>query len=146
MPSSIRPDPDCFRMPIQVRYLEADQQGVVFNAWYLAYFDEAVPAFLGHHGIDYQDLIAAGYDVMLVHMELDWLGSLRWPDRADVLVGLVALGRTSITLDLAVERDGEILVAAREVQVVTDPATHAPRAVPDFVRTALGPPRPLRRD
>ena len=30
-----------FTHPVEVRYLEADQQGVVFNMWYLAYFDDA---------------------------------------------------------------------------------------------------------
>ena len=29
-----------------VRYLEVDAQGVVFNSWYLAWFDEAMTAFL----------------------------------------------------------------------------------------------------
>ena len=35
-----------FRFPVSVRYLEVDQQGVVFNMWYLAYFDDAMTAFL----------------------------------------------------------------------------------------------------
>ena len=30
-----------FTHRFDVRYLEADQQGVVFNMWYLAYFDDA---------------------------------------------------------------------------------------------------------
>jgi len=32
-----------------VRYLEVDAQGVVFNAWYLAWFDDAMTAFLAQH-------------------------------------------------------------------------------------------------
>ena len=35
----------------QVRYLEADQQGVVFNMWYLGYFDEAMAPFLDEGGL-----------------------------------------------------------------------------------------------
>ena len=34
----------------RVRYLEADQQGVVFNMWYLGYFDEAMAQFLEEGG------------------------------------------------------------------------------------------------
>jgi len=37
---------DAFTHPVQVRYLEVDAQGVVFNAWYLAWFDEAMTATL----------------------------------------------------------------------------------------------------
>ena len=33
---------------VAVRYLEVDRQGVVFNAWYLAYFDDALTGFLDH--------------------------------------------------------------------------------------------------
>ena len=29
-----------------VRYLEVDAQNVVFNSWYLAWFDDAMSAFL----------------------------------------------------------------------------------------------------
>jgi acyl-CoA thioester hydrolase len=36
-------EPDVFEFPIQVRYMEVDAQAVVFNAWYLTYFDEACP-------------------------------------------------------------------------------------------------------
>jgi acyl-CoA thioester hydrolase len=47
----------------QVRYFETDQQGVVFNMWYLGYFDEAMTAFLAEGGVAYADLLASGFDV-----------------------------------------------------------------------------------
>ena len=68
----------------QVRYFEVDQQGVVFNMWYLGYFDEAMSLFLEEGGLAYRDMLAAGYDVQLVHSDIDWQSSLRWPDRAQV--------------------------------------------------------------
>jgi acyl-CoA thioester hydrolase len=46
----------------QVRYLEVDQQGVVFNMWYLGYFDEAMAAYLEDGGLAYPDMLAAGND------------------------------------------------------------------------------------
>lgn len=41
-----------------VRYSECDQQGVVFNAHYLAYADEAVEHVLRQQGVSYTDLLA----------------------------------------------------------------------------------------
>lgn len=151
MPVKVEVPPDVFRMPITVRYLEADQQGVVFNMWYLGYIDEALSAYLAHVGLTYADLIASGYDVMLVHTELDWAGSLRWQDRADVLVSPVGIGNTSLTLDYAVQRrtdsdePGDVVLSARIVYVVVDATTHERIEVPEKIRAAIGDPRALRR-
>src|SRR5256885_16064576 len=113
-----------FTHRVAVRYLEVDQQGVVFNSWYLAYLDDAMTAFLLHGGLAYVDLIAAGYDAQLVHTDLDWEGSLGWGDEAQIDVSLAALGRTSFTLQFAV-RVGERPVATANtvyVAVTTDGA------------------------
>jgi acyl-CoA thioesterase FadM len=40
-------------------------QGVVFNGWYLTYFDEAFTACLGARGLSYQALLEAGFDFQL---------------------------------------------------------------------------------
>jgi hypothetical protein len=64
------------------RYAEIDQQGVVFNGHYLTWFDEAFTGFLEHVGLPYPKLIASGVDVMVVHSELDYGGSVRWRDDA----------------------------------------------------------------
>src|ERR671922_7578 len=87
---------DVFTFPIQVRYLEADQQGVVFNMWYLAYFDDAMAAFLAHGGLTYPDLMAAGWDVQLVHTDLGQpvrLVDRPLPDQVLVAVGDLDRGR-----------------------------------------------------
>ncbi len=49
-----------FVHPIDVRYLEVDRQGVVFNMWYLAYLDDAMTAFLSEGGLPYGDMLARG--------------------------------------------------------------------------------------
>ena len=131
-----------FRFPVNVRYLEVDQQGVVFNMWYLAYFDDAMTALLAHGGLTYPDLMAAGYDVMLVHTELDWQGPLRWGERGEVDVTLLRLGSTSFTLGFAV-RVGERPVATGEtvyVAVETEGWTKVP--IPERLLDALGPVSP----
>ena len=90
-----RPVP--FVHPISVRYLEVDRQGVVFNMWYLAYLDDAMTAFLSEGGLPYADMLAAGYDVQVVHTELDWHGplGLRRPGRGAGGRGRASVGRRS---------------------------------------------------
>jgi acyl-CoA thioester hydrolase len=75
---------DVFSHPVSVRYLEVDAQGVVFNSWYLAYFDDAMAAFLADRGLPYRTMLEAGYDVQLVRSEIDWRSGVGWQDAIEV--------------------------------------------------------------
>ncbi|MHC1559705.1 acyl-CoA thioesterase [Actinomycetospora sp. C-140] len=117
-----------YSFPVVPRYAEIDQQGVVFNGHYLTWFDEAFTGFLEHVGLAYPDLIASGVDVMVVHSELDYGGSVRWRDDARVEVSCERQGTTSFTLAFAVYRSAdEVAVTGRNVYVVVvqDPETKA---------------------
>src|SRR5215212_6824672 len=116
--------------------MEADAQGVVFNAWYLTYFDEAMAAYLASRGLPYATMLAAGFDVQLVRSEIDWTTGLRWPDDVRVAVSLAGLGRTCFRLDFETRRDGTVYFV-----VATDGS--GKRDLPPLLLTALGPPAPL---
>jgi acyl-CoA thioester hydrolase len=122
----------------QVRYFEVDQQGVVFNMWYLGYFDEAMALFLDEGGLAYPDMLAAGYDVQLVHSDIDWHSSLRWPDRAEVEVSLAEAGRTSFVLTFEVRGGSARVATGRTVYVVVATDGSGKRPIPDFLGKALG--------
>lgn len=128
-----------FRHPVSPRYLEIDRQGVVFNAWYLAYFDDAMSAFLAARGLPYPELLAQGFDVMLVRTELDWSDGLRYGDAAHVEVEVVALGRTSFTLGFDVVRDGVSLCRGRTVYVLVTAEGNAKTPIPQALRALLLP-------
>jgi acyl-CoA thioester hydrolase len=106
-----------FVHPVEVRYLEADMQGVVFNMWYLAYVDDAMTAFLLAGGLSYQDMTASGHDVQLVHAELDWRAGLRWGEPAAVAVRVLKTGTTSFRLGFEFRRSGEPVASAEVVYV-----------------------------
>ena len=135
---------DVFTHPVDVRYLEVDQQGVVFNMWYLAYFDDAMTAFLAHGGLAYSDLTAAGYDAQVVSTALNWRGGVGWGDDVRVAVSLAKLGRTSFTLDFVVARAGDEVVDGRTVYVVVRTDGSGKAEIPPLLRSALGEERPLR--
>ena len=131
-----------FSHEVKVRYIEIDQQGVVFNMWYLAWFDDAMTAFLEHGGLPYEDMIAAGYDAQLVHTELDWTAPVRWGDRPKVDVSLLSVGTTSFTLQFQVRVEETVAVTGRTVYITVATDGTGKREVPPLVRDALGSPTP----
>jgi acyl-CoA thioester hydrolase len=120
------------------RYAEIDQQGVVFNGHYLTWFDEAFTAFLDHVGLPYPELIASGYDVMVVHSELAYGGSVRWRDDARVAVACERQGTTSFTLAFTVYRSAdEVAVTGRNVYVVLATDTWTKTPIPERLASAI---------
>lgn len=132
------PRPTPFVHPVAIRYLEVDQQQVVFNMWYLAYLDDAMTAFLLAGGLAYAEMLDRGYDVQVVHTELDWHGSLRWSDQAEVVVLLARLGHTSFTLGFEVRSGDRMVVTASTVYVCVRTDGSGKAVVPDFLAAALG--------
>ena len=128
-----------FEHPLTVRYLEVDQQGVVFNGWYLAYLDDALTAFLAYRGLPYRALLDSGHDAQVVHTELDWTGALGFGDPASVAVDVAAVGTTSFTLAFEVRRDGTPVCRARSVYVCVATDGSGKRPLTDALRTALTP-------
>jgi len=127
-----------FEFPLRVRYMEVDAQGVVFNGWYLTYFDEAMGEFLRATGSGYPELIASGYDTQLVHAEVDWKAGLRWGEEFTVAVSAASVGKTSFTLDFETRRAGEVTCSARIVYVVVATDGSGKRPVPPALAAALG--------
>ncbi|MBN9112621.1 MAG: acyl-CoA thioesterase [Pseudonocardia sp.] len=135
---------DLFLFPVTVRYLEVDAQNVVFNAWYLAWFDEAMAAFLADRGLPYKQMLDAGHDVQLVRSEIDWRSGVGWGDDVVVAVSTARLGRTSFVLDFDVRRGEEITCAGRTTYVVIGTDGSGKREIPPMLADALGEPAPLR--
>ncbi|WP_433782882.1 acyl-CoA thioesterase [Actinomycetospora sp. CA-101289] len=127
-----------FAFPVVPRYAEIDQQGVVFNGHYLTWFDEAFTGFLDHVGLSYPELIASGFDVMVVHSELDYGGPVRWRDDARVEVACERQGTTSFTLAFRVFRSAdEVAVTGRNVYVVLATDTWTKTPIPSRLAEAL---------
>lgn len=137
-----------FEFPVRVRYHEVDAQGVVFNAWYLAWFDEAMTEFLEHRGLTYRAMLDAGYDIQLVHTELDWRAGVGWGEDVVVAVSTARIGRTSFALDFqvrALDDTGERSVTCdcRTVYVVIAVDGSGKQEIPALIHNALGDPEPL---
>jgi acyl-CoA thioester hydrolase len=132
-----------FRMPITPRYMEIDSQGVVFNGWYLTWFDEAMAAFLTDRGLPYPELIKLGFDVHVVRSEIDYKSGVRWGDDVAVAVSTGRIGNTSFALDFQVVRGTDVCVTGRNVYVVVASDFSGKLPVPPQLREVLGEPAPL---
>src|SRR5690349_14649732 len=102
-----------FVVPWRARYYEVDQQGVVFNAWYLAWFDEAMASFLAAAGLDTASMAAAGIDFQLVRSEIDWRSGVRRGEDVELIVQPSRIGTTSFEVAFAVRRAGHEVCTAR---------------------------------
>lgn len=92
-----------------VRYVECDQQGIVFNAHYLTWADEAVMPVLGALGTPYRLLQERDLEQVVVATTLSWTASARWGDTVEVDGAVESIGRTSfvMVLTIAARRDDE---------------------------------------
>jgi len=124
-------------VPVSPSYFQFDQQGVVFNMWYFAWFDDAMAQFLGEAGYPYQAMIADGLDVQLVHTEADWREGVRWGESVLIDVVTEKIGSTSFTMSFAVRVGSQLRSTGRTVYVVVATDGSGKQPVPSKLRAAL---------
>ncbi len=118
-----------------VRYVECDQQGIVFNAHYLVWADEAVNISWISCGVPWDELNARGIKYLVVASSLQWRSSARWGDTVELDADLEALGRTSLTLRFVVRVGERVCCEVRTTYVCTADGASIPW--PEEVRAAL---------
>jgi acyl-CoA thioester hydrolase len=118
-----------------VRFVECDQQGVVFNAHYLVWADEAVNAWWDGCGVPWSELTGRGLEYFVVASALEWQSSARWGETVEVDADLEKLGRTSLTLRFTIRVGARQCCVVRTTYVCT--AEGSPSPWPDDVRERL---------
>jgi acyl-CoA thioester hydrolase len=118
-----------------VRFVECDQQGIVFNAHYLVWADEAVNTWWAELGVPWAELDARGVEYVVVASALEWRSSARWGDTVDVDADLERLGRSSATVRFAIRVGERECCVVRTTYVCTVDGRSAPW--PDDVRARL---------
>lgn len=118
-----------------VRYVECDQQGVVFNAHYLTWADEASNGWWASLGLAWDDLVARGVDPVVKASSLEWTSSARWGDTVAVDAETEKVGRTSVTVRFAVRVGERVCCVVRNTYVCVADGRSA--AWPDDVRVRL---------
>ena len=125
-----------FRYTQRVRYHECDPQGVVFNAQYLTYFDVGLTELWREVG-GYQSMIEAGTDMVVAEANVRYRAPLRFDDEFEVAIVVSRLGDTSMTTQLTIERDGEVLTEGELRHVFVTAGENEKVPIPDAVREGL---------
>jgi acyl-CoA thioester hydrolase len=129
-----------FRHSIRVRYAECDMQGVVFNAHYLAYCDDAFGAWLDVAMPG--EMVYVGnpgtFDVVVKQAIVTWHRAVRYPETVDIDCSVTRWGTSSFD----VRFDGSVAGERRFDVVITyvnvAPGTSKPAPVAADAVAALG--------
>jgi acyl-CoA thioester hydrolase len=116
---------------IRVRYGELDPQGVVFNANYLAYCDDAFDRWL--HSTILKSLEELGLDVMLKKVVLEWDAPARLGDELTIEVQVLRWGDTSFDVQFQASKVFRAVIT----YVCVRHLTTSPMRFPDELRGQL---------
>jgi acyl-CoA thioester hydrolase len=125
----------------RVRYAECDAQGVVFNAHYVMYFDNAITELWREAFGSYSSMLETGTDMVVGEVRVRYRRPAAFDQEIDVAAEVARLGATSMTTRFTVTLAGdEAPLAEGEVRhVFVDPATKAKKRIPDDIRRGLRP-------
>lgn len=124
-------------LPIRTQYYQFDQQGVVFNMWYLAFIEEARNAYLEAVGFSLGELLSSGHDIQVVHTSVDWTAAVRFGDDITVEVRPGRVGRTSFGLEYDVKVAESVRARSNAIYVIVDRAICGKAEMPARLRAAL---------
>lgn len=126
-----------FTHRLRIRYGEVDQQGVVFNAHYVAYIDDTIENWLEGLRRDRPPELES-WDFMLKKIELEWLGSARNGDRHEIDAAVRRWGNSSFEIDYVGRVGDQRVFQATVLYVSVVRGAHTPMRTPDRVRDYMG--------
>lgn len=133
------------RSEFRIRYGECDMQGVVFNANYLVYVDDAVDRWVrsslaaetGRPLDEHFDLHEMDFDFMVKSVTLTFERAVIYGDNLVVECSVARWGRTSFEVDIVGKVRDEPRFGARVTYVSVTPVENTPVPIPALVRQAL---------
>ena len=122
---------------IPTRWGDNDAYGHVNNVVYYAYFDTAVNRHLIEHGV--LDIAANEVIGLVIETRCTFFSSMAFPDRVDVGMRVVHLGKSSVRYEIGLFRNDapEASAVGQFVHVYVDRASNRPVPIPAPVRAVL---------
>ncbi len=128
-----------FRHTLRVRYAEADAQGVLFNAHYLAYLDHTITELWRAAFGGYERMLQRGVDIVVAQADLSFRAPARFDDEVTIELSVAHLGTTSMGTAYRFLRGDQLLAEAQLRHVFVTRGTGEKTAIPDWAREALAP-------
>ena len=126
-----------FAHRLRVRYHECEQQGVVFNAHYFAYFDIVLTEMWRELFGSYEVIYAQGTDMVVAEAGARFRGGARFDDELELRWWITRLGTTAMSTRIDVMRGGEVLVEGDMRHVFVEAGTTDKKPIPPEIRAPL---------
>ncbi len=125
-----------YRLTDNVRFGDLDPNQHVNNAVYATYFETGRVTLMKDPRYG---LTREGLAWIMVRLDMHFRAELRWPGTIELGLGVVRLGRTSVTCEQVVFSEGRCVASATAVMVLIDEATRRPTPLPTGLIEALQP-------
>ena len=125
----------------RIRYYELDPQGIMHNANYLAFYDQAVVEYFRDLDYDYEkEIRTTNKDFHTVQVVVQYNKPLYFDDEIEIGLKIKDVGNTSMTWIMAmfIKGTGELASASEIVHVYTDMKTGKPTIITDDLKKKLG--------
>ena len=123
-----------------VRYYELDPQGVMHNANYVAFFDQATTAYFKHVNYDYlSDIKETKKDFHTVQVLVQYNKPLYFDQDIEIGVKVKEIGNSSMTwiMGMFLKETGELVSSCEAVHVYTDQTAMKPTPISDELKAKL---------
>ena len=121
-------------IPVEVRYAETDQMGVVHHSVYAVWFEMARTALCLATGFHYAEVERQGYLLMVTGLEVRFVKAARYGETVDVTCRLERLASRALRFAYEVTRDGERLATGATDHLWVSRETGRPCRTPERVR------------
>jgi acyl-CoA thioester hydrolase len=122
---------------VRPRYAEVDAQGVVFNAHWLTYFDEACTRYFEALGFDPATSFFRDFDLMIVKATIEWQGPAGFDENVDIAVEASRLGTSSLDVLYTATVDERPVCVGTITYVSVKPGAHESQPIPGMLREKL---------
>ena len=123
----------------KIRYSDCDPQGIVFNANFARYWDDAGTDLMDDAGIGGPGAGGYGVEPVVARLEMDFKSSATLGDILETTIEVQSMGKAS--MDLGVKTilvgEGRTVVEGRLVWVFVDSDTFRPVPIPNAIREIL---------
>ncbi|HEX7279406.1 MAG TPA: thioesterase family protein [Solirubrobacterales bacterium] len=123
----------------RIRYSECDPQGIVFNANYVAYFDNGFTELWREAFGSYAVMEERGVDMVVAELNVEFRAPARFDELVTLDIGFERLGTTAMSSHLRLHRKEELLVEGRIRHVVVDAESWQKTEIPGWLREGLEP-------
>jgi acyl-CoA thioester hydrolase len=124
-----------YRHEVRVRYVDCDMQGVVYNAHYLTFVDDAFDCWVRQLDATFEATF--GWEVMLKRAEIVWDTPAHFADIVMITPSVTRWGNTSFDVLFKGSVGERAVFTSAVTYVVVDHDEYAPMPIPAMLRDHL---------